>query len=307
MAKCLVLGGNGFLGSHLVDQLVAGGHEVTAFDRFGRAPIAFEAQGVAIVSGDFMRVSDVTEAVRGHDIVFHFVSMTDPASAEPDPMMDVRTNLVAGIELFRACADAGIRRLVFASTGGAIYGDQDLEVYDETAPTRPVSPYAIGKLALEGYLRYFSRMAGLRSVVVRISNPYGPRQDPSKRQGVIPIFLNALARDQPLTVYGDGTMVRDYIYVEDAVAMVVAVGTGQPRHDIYNIGSGVGVSVSHLVSTVASVTGRQPMIEWRPKPPSFVDHVVLDISRLKGEFECPPVRGLQEGVLRTWRSLRRAT
>lgn len=297
------MGGNGFLGSHLVDQLVAEGHQVTAFDRFGRTPIAFDAEGVSIVPGDFLRVSDVADVVRGHDIVFHFVSMTDPASAERDPLMDVRTNLVAGIELFRACADAGVVRVVFASTGGAIYGDQDLDVFDETAPTRPISPYAIGKLALEGYLRYFSRMAGLRSVVVRISNPYGPRQDPSKRQGVIPIFLNALAHNQPLTVYGDGTMIRDYIYVQDAVAMVVAVGTGQPRHDIYNIGSGVGISVNELVGTIASVTEQAPVVDRRPQPPSFVDHVVLDISRFDWEFGSSPAMSLQDGVLQTWRSL----
>ena len=256
-----------------------------------------------MVSGDFLRVSDVADVVRGHDIVFHFVSLTDPASVEPDPMMDVRTNLVAGIELFRACADAEVKRVVFASTGGAIYGDQDLDVFDETAPTRPISPYAIGKLALEGYLRYFSRMAGLRSVVVRISNPYGPRQDPRKRQGVIPIFLNALAHDQPLTVYGDGTMIRDYLYVKDAVAMVVAVGTGEPQHDIYNIGSGVGVSVNELVETIASVTQQAPIVERRPQPPSFVDHVVLGISRFDQEFGFAPATTLQDGVLRTWRAL----
>ncbi len=147
-------------------------------------------------------------------------------------------------------------------------------------------------------------MAGLRSVVVRISNPYGPRQIQEQATRRHPDLPDALAHDQPLTVYGDGTMIRDYLYVKDAVAMVVAVGTGGPQHDIYNIGSGVGVSVNELVSTLSMVTGREPRQIRQPKPATFVDRVVLDPTRYLREFgDDLPETGLAEGIAATWQNL----
>ena len=303
MAECVVIGGNGFIGSHLVDELAARGHHVTAFDRFGHRAPQFAAQGVRVLSGDFLNTSDVRAAVADQDVVVHMLSTTDPATAEDDPTLDIRTNLLSSIDLFRACADAGVQRVVFASTGGAIYGDQDLRTFSEGSLTLPVSPYAIGKLAIENYLRYFRRKCGLDSISVRISNPYGPRQNPAKRQGVIPIFLRRLADGLPVTVYGDGSMVRDYVYISDVAAMVADVATGRPRYDLYNLGSARGTSLAEIIRAIGTVTGRHLECRYEPAPSTFIDHVTLTTDRFEAEFPSRPTTSLEEGIRRTWEDI----
>lgn len=304
MAECLVIGGNGFLGSHVVDALVRAGHSVAAFDRFGTEPPQFAERDVEVISGDFLNVADVRSAVAGRDVVLHFLSTTDPASAEEDPRLDIRTNLTSSVDLFEACADAGVGCVYFASTGGAIYGDQDRAVFRETDVTLPVSPYAIGKQAIEAYLRYFRRKRGLASVSFRISNPYGPRQNPAKRQGVIPIFLRRLAHGQPIVVYGDGSMVRDYLYVEDMAEMVATAVSRQAMHEVYNLGSGTGTSLTELIEHLATATGVVPEVQYAPKPATFVDHVTLDVARFAEEFGPFTATPLTEGIRRTWVELR---
>ncbi|WP_225753635.1 NAD-dependent epimerase/dehydratase family protein [Actinotalea sp. Marseille-Q4924] len=300
MADCLVIGGNGFLGSHVVDSLRRRGHHVAAFDRFGVQPVQFSEEGVDVIPGDFLNAADVRGAVAGRDVVLHFLSTTDPASAEDDPTLDIRTNVLASVELFAACVEAGVGKVYFASTGGAIYGDQERTTFREEDVTVPVSPYSIGKQTIEGYLRYFRRKHGLDSTSFRISNPYGPRQNPAKRQGVIPIFLRNVALGRPLRVYGDGSMIRDYLYVEDMAEMVAHAVSDGTQHELYNLGSGLGTSLREVVRLVTSVTGRQPLVETTPVPSTFVDHVVLDTSRFAAEFGTRPLTSLEDGMRRTW-------
>lgn len=303
MADVLVIGGNGFIGSHVVDALVQRGESVAAFDRFGRVEPQFDAAGVEVVSGDFLNGDDVRRAIAGRDVVLHLLSTTDPASAENDPTVDIRTNVLASVELFRACVDAGVKRVVFASTGGAIYGDQPQTVFQEADQALPVSPYAIGKLAIENYLRYFGRKFGLGSTIVRISNPYGPRQNPEKRQGVIPIFLRRLADGLPVTIYGDGSMIRDYVYVQDVAEMIADVSTGHPQHDVYNLGSGRGSSLLEIVELIRSVTGRDLECQYQPAPPTFVDHVTLATGRFEAEFASRPTTSMADGIRMTWEDI----
>lgn len=300
MAECLVIGGNGFLGSHVVDALAAGGHRVAAFDRFGTQPVQYTAPDVEQITGNFLNAGDLRGAVGGRELVLHFLSTTDPASAEGDPTMDVRTNVLSSIDLFETCADAGVTKVFFASTGGAIYGDQDRSVYREDDATAPVSPYAIGKQAIESYLRYFRRKRGLASTTFRISNPYGTRQNPAKRQGVIPIFLRQMALGRPVTVFGDGSMVRDYLYVEDLAEMVAAAVTRGTQRALYNLGSGRGTSINELLEQVEAATGVVPAVTHAPTPPTFVDHVTLDTTRFTDEFGILARTELSEGIARTW-------
>ncbi len=304
MADILVVGGNGFIGSHVVDALAGAGHRVSAFDRFGAESIRWSAAGVDPIAGDFLNVGDVRAAVAGRDYVVHLLSTTDPATAEDDPTLDIRTNVTSSIDLFQACVDSGVRSVVFASTGGAIYGDQGTDhAFTETDPTVPVSPYAIGKLTIENYLRYFGRKHRLTSTVLRLSNPYGPRQNPGKRQGIIPIFLRQLALGRPLTIFGDGTMVRDYIYVADLAAMFAAVVGRETSRSVYNLGSGVGHSVLDVLDAVRDVTGIDPEVVFRRRPATFVDRVVLDTRRFTDEFGRFPVRNLADGIAQTWNEI----
>jgi UDP-glucose 4-epimerase len=303
MAKCVVIGGNGFLGSHMVDELVARGHEVAAFDRFSTSVPTYTASGVRPIVGDFLNVADLRDAVSDQDYLFHFLSTTTPASAENDPSLDVRTNVAQSIELFEAAVQAGISKVYFASTGGAIYGDQNTNPISEYSVPAPMSPYAIGKQAIEGYLRYFQLKHGLESVSFRISNPYGPRQHPRMKQGVIPIFLQRIARGLPITLYGDGMMVRDFVYVEDVARMIAETVDRVPRHSFYNIGSGLGTTVNDVLALAREVSGRDIAVRYEPRPVTFVDRSVLDVGRFTSEFGLGAFVPLREGLERTWRDI----
>ncbi|GAA1055646.1 epimerase [Agromyces luteolus] len=301
--RALVVGANGFLGSHLVDALAVRGHDVTAFDRFSTDRRAFDAD-VPVVRGDFTDTEAVARAVSGHDRVFHFVSSTTPATAGSDPVLDVRGNVIPSIALLRACAEQGVERVYFASSGGAVYGDLGASPVHEERSPHPVSPYGIGKLTVESYLGYFARTAGLASVALRISNPYGPRQRATHGQGLIPIALRAIAAGDPVLRFGDGSMVRDYLYVDDAIRMIGSIVEAEPDHLVYNIGSGHGTTVNEVIAGLSAVTGIDPRVEQRDQPPTFVQASVLDISRFAAEFGRPELTPLHEGLERTWAALR---
>lgn len=300
MTRILVVGGNGFIGSHLVDSLAARGHEVAVFDLFDSVQPRWDAVGVEQISGNFLNIGDVRAAVQGQEYVVHMLSTTDPATAEADPTLDVRTNILSSISLFEECVRADIQHVYFPSSGGAIYGPQDRASFSEDAPTRPISPYAIGKLAIENYLGYFSHRFGLSSTIMRVSNPYGTRQNPRKRQGVIPIFLRNLLKGDPVTVMGDGSMVRDYIYVRDVAEIMARMITQGTKQSLYNLGSGQPSSVMDLVEVIARVTGRQPEIKHSPVPSTYVDRVTLDVSLLNEEFPGSSLTSLEEGISHTW-------
>lgn len=307
MAKCLVLGADGFIGSHLVDKLVEKGHDVRAFDRFSQKKHRFTASDkIEIMPGDFLNRHDLSEALKNVDYVFHFISTTTPASAEDDPLIDISTNIQMSVELFQESARAGVKKVIFASTGGAIYGENSTENVSEDTVPSPVSPYAIGKLTIEQYLHYFDKKFGLKALVLRISNPYGERQSLSSRQGVIPIFLQHIAKNEPITIMGDGTMVRDYIYVKD-VAEMVATSFESAKQNLYNIGSGHGLSVNQLVETMREITGHEVHAEHAEKPPTYVDKIILDVSRFENEFPGLAKTSLTEGMKATWQYVQEQT
>lgn len=303
MSKVVVIGGNGFLGSHTVDTLAGLGHEVAAFDRFDGAQRRFEASGVHEITGDFLDDDSLRRAVEGQEFVVHMLSTTTPATADVDPGFDVRTNLARTVALFDACVAAGVRSVYFASTGGAIYGPQGRETYRESDPTLPISPYAIGKLAIERYLEFYRITRGLDFVVARISNPYGPRRDPRSPQGFIPIALRRIREGVPVIRLGDGSMLRDYVYVTDVAIAVGRLVGADAEHRTYNIGSGHGLTVNQVLSALREVTGVDFAVEDRPAPPTFVDRVTLDVSRYVGEFGEIARVALADGIRETWDAL----
>lgn len=285
----------------MVAALQAEGHEVTIFDRFSNG--ATPPPGVRAVIGDFDDRDALREALRGQTDVFHFLSTTTPVSAEDHPRRDVQTNVIGSINLFDEAVTEGVSRVYFASSGGAVYGDAVRMPVDEETVPRPISPYAIGKLSIESYLRYFERTHGLESISFRISNPYGPGQRASRKQGFIPIMLRAIAHEEPVTILGDGSMVRDYIFVDDVAAMVASTVGRTAAHSVYNIGSGVGTSLDELVAIARRVTGRDFEIRHAEAPSTFVERSVLDASRFAREFGTPPSVDLEAGVALTWRAL----
>jgi len=305
VANCLVLGANGFIGSHLVDQLSKAGHFVRCFDRYRRESYLFSntaSNNVEVFAGDFLNRSSLHEALDDIDYVFHFISTTNPLVSDGDPLIDIDTNIRMSVELFSMCVEKNIKRVVFASTGGAVYGNVSTkEITSEDTCPHPFSPYAIGKLTIENYLNYFSHKYGLNGTTVRISNPYGPRQNILSGQGVIPIFLNKIRLGEPITIYGDGEMVRDYIFIGDLVKMIVPLIEKQPKQTVYNLGSGHGYSVNQLVEIIEKVTGESVKRDHRPAPSTYVDTIVLDSHRYVSEFRVEPKTPLSEGIKKMWK------
>lgn len=304
MVKALVVGGNGFIGSALVDALAKAGFDVAAFDRFSSRGPAFSAPNVKVIAGDFLNRADIATAVQGQDYVFHFLSTTTPASAQADPTLDIRTNIEPSVHLLEACVHAGVQRFFYASTGGAIYGDQNQERFNEDDLTLPVSPYAIGKLAVENYLSYFSKVSQLSSFALRISNPYGSGQPVHKKQGLIPIAIRQGITGKTVQQFGDGSMVRDYIFVDDLVDMITTIALSDPQYPVYNLGSGRGSTVTEVFDSISAALKVPLNIEVRDAPSTYVDRVVLDISRYESEYGVPKFTSLAEGILKTIEALR---
>ncbi len=301
MARALALGGTGFIGSHACDALREAGLEVRVLTRDPAAaaerwPGASESE---LVRGDFLDADAVASALSGVDVVLHLAATTNPASSAIDPIRDVEENVKASVAILERCVAADIGKILFASTGGAIYGAYPGRPVTESDPALPMSPYAIGKLAVEGYLRFFRAKYGLASTALRISNPYGPRQNPSAGQGVIATFLHRALRDEPVTVFGDGSTVRDYIYVEDVARIIAGIAASDRVEPVVNVGSGRGTSVLVIRDLLAAAIGRPIATAFEAARPSDVPKVVLDASLLKSAFGFAATTPLETGIAMT--------
>lgn len=284
--RVLVLGANGFIGSHLVDCLVQHGYAVRAFGRFENDPLFKLTEQVEIFRGDFLNQNDVEEALKDVTYIVHLVSTTTPATSDKDPLIDLQTNVTGSIALFQKCIEnQSVKKVIFASSGGTVYGDDyPGRPFLETDLANPISPYGIGKVTIEHYLEYFKRTHGLDYTVFRISNPYGGRQKNTKQQGIMPLLIRNIAEGLPVTIYGDGKMVRDYIYIHDLVNIIAQSLATQLRYKTYNIGSSVGVSLNELVEMVEDIAGKKAVIKHIESPATFVQTSILDTTRLRNEM-----------------------
>jgi UDP-glucose 4-epimerase len=286
--RVLVTGGSGFIGSNLVDALLADGAEVTVVDDLstGRR----ENLEGAIAAGARLHVADLTDRVAmvkvfessRPDVVMHLGAQIDVRRSVDDPPFDARINVVGTAGLLETSRRSGARRFVFASTGGALYGAATTIPTPEDAPIEPMSPYGAGKAAAEGYLRLYHRLYGLSTLALRFGNVYGPRQDPHGEAGVIAIFCGAAAEGRPVTAFGDGTQTRDYVYVGDvvdafraaaaaAVTGALNVGTGRET-SVLEIAQALGVEVEHaparlgeLDRSCLDVTAAARALDWRAR------------------------------------------
>jgi UDP-glucose 4-epimerase len=295
----LVLGGNGFIGSHLVDRLLREGHAVHVFDRQPeryRKPLA----GVVYHIQDFGNRAFLASVLPHMDMVFHLVSTTVPKTSNDDPSFDVMSNVVETINLLEQCAREKVKKIVFVSSGGAVYGTPAALPVAEDSPEKPESSYGITKLAIEKYLGLFHRLYGLNYVVLRPSNPYGERQNPDGDQGVVAVFLGRIAKGQAIDIWGDGSNVKDYVYIEDLIDGMYRAAFSDTVHRVFNMGSGIGHSVNDIVRRISEKVDRPISVNHLPKGPFDVSRIYLDITRARKELGWEPRISLDEGLRRTW-------
>jgi UDP-glucose 4-epimerase len=306
MASCLVLGGAGFIGSHLAEALLQAGHRVRIFDRphLDRLPAFLQRRELEVFTGDFLNPRALSPALDGSEIVFHLVSTTLPKTSNDNPVYDVESNVVGTLRLLELCRSQGVRKVVFVSSGGTVYGVPRSVPIDESHPTDPTCSYGIHKLVIEKYLQLSHRIHGLDYSVVRPPNLYGPRQRLDIAQGAVAVFLDRALRGQPIQVWGDGSVVRDYLYVGDAAEALLkaAAFEGEPR--LFNIGSGVGTSLRQLITQIEALLGRPLPVEYAPGRTLDVPANVLDASLARRHLGWGPRTSLAEGLRRTHASMR---
>jgi UDP-glucose 4-epimerase len=296
--RCLVLGGKGFIGSHLVDALAAAGHPVRVLDRPTVAPLSAAAD-VEWHDGDFGNGGDVARALDGCEVVFHLVSTTLPGSSNADPAFDVESNVAGSVRFLREAVRRGVKKVVFVSSGGTVYGVPKYVPIDEDHPTDPISSYGITKLAIEKYLRLFKTLNGLSYVVLRPSNPFGPRQRSQGAQGAVAVFLGKVLRGEPLEIWGDGSVVRDYHFIDDLTSAFMAALAYDGPERVFNIGSGEGHSLNQVLDGIAQVTGKKAERRYLPARTFDVPSNVLAIGRAAAELGWRPKTAFLDGLSRT--------
>ena len=300
--RALVTGGAGFIGSNLVDALVARGNEVVVLDDLSTGKRENLEQALAagadLVEGSITDDDAIAEAFgrARPEALFHLAAQIDVRRSVSDPIYDMGLNVGGTVRLLERGRADGLGRFVFASTGGAIYGEgEGLDLpLDESAECRPEAPYAQSKLSAEGYVALYRRLHGMRATVLRLGNVYGPRQDPRLEAGVVAIFCDALIGGSTPTVFGDGVQTRDYIYVGDVAAAFASAAEGAGPGP-YNIGTGVETSVLELGRAIAQAAGREFDPEFADPRPGEVHRSSIDPG-LAAEFGWRPQTTLAEGI-----------
>jgi UDP-glucose 4-epimerase len=277
--RCVVLGAGGFIGTNLCRALVGRVDFLRAFGRRQSFPEALH--GCEWMSGDFSDPTCLPAAVAGCDIVFHLVNATTPASANINKVADLNANVVSTLRLLDVCRESGVRRVVFVSSGGTIYGIPDRVPTPETAPTNPITAYGISKLAIEKYLGLYEHLYALECRVLRVANPFGPYQTALKSQGVIAAFVRCALGGKSIELWGDGSVTRDYVYINDVVEALISAAAHNGSGRIFNIGSGVGRSLNDIVAAIADQLGTAIAVNRRPARP-----VDIPVSILDSAFAC---------------------
>jgi UDP-glucose 4-epimerase len=299
MMKVLVTGGAGFIGSHVVDRLVEEGHDVVVVDNLstGKRKRVNRAASLYKLDIQSWRLERVFRNERPN-IVIHLAAQVSVRRSVDDPVFDAQVNVLGTLNVLQQAVKHGARKVVFSSSGGAIYGEQEIYPAPESHPTNPLSPYGISKLCGEHYLSYFQRISGIQAVSLRYANVYGPRQDPEGEAGVVAIFIQRMLNNEQPIINGNGRQTRDFVFVDDVVEANLAA-MGQDAQGVYNVGTGTETSINELFRMLADLTGSSCKEVHGPAKAGEQMRSVVDASKIKQELGWDSRVDLAEGLKKT--------
>ncbi|MDE2342546.1 MAG: NAD-dependent epimerase/dehydratase family protein [Betaproteobacteria bacterium] len=299
--KVLVLGGLGFIGRHTVKKLLDLGLSVRVFDRqlpnrdeiiqmFGKT------ENIEFLSGDFLDKGLIIKSLIGCNACIHLITTTLPATSNANKIYDVSSNLIGALQVLDAMRELNINKLVFLSSGGTVYGNPIYTPIDEIHPTNPMSSYGIVKLAIEKYCHLYNELYNMKSVVLRLSNPYGPGQPGTGIQGAVPVFTHKAITGKPIEVWGNGNVIRDYIHIDDVTAAIWSVVKYEGKETVFNIGSGLGISLNEIIASIEQNLERKIEVDYRPGRTLDVSVSILDIRKATSELGWIPRVSFENGI-----------
>lgn len=296
----LVTGGAGFIGSHIVDTLIAQGHTVVIIDNLITGQIDLINPKAIFYQEDIRDGEKVSEIIQKHNIevISHQAAQLDVRKSVEDPQFDAQVNIIGTINLFEAARKYGVRKIVFASSGGAIYGDTDILPTPETHPTDPISPYGIAKLVMEKYAHYYHTIYGIDYTALRYSNVYGPRQNTKGEAGVIAIFASRMLENKEVFINGDGENTRDFVFVEDVANANIAALTG----DIigaYNVGTATQSTINHVFDIIHQLTNSTVPKQYAEAKLGEQQHSCLSYDKAQQAISWTPKTDLESGLQQT--------
>lgn len=303
--KILVCGGSGFLGRHFMLSLQKKQHEIYCLDRY-HAPF-LEENKIPFIPGDFGERNLLKEVLSGMDAVIHLACTTIPAESNSDPVFDAASNIVGSIQLIEEAARQGVGRVLFLSSGGTVYGKPRYTPIDEGHPTDPECSYGIGKLTVEKYLKLLSRLYGFSGCAIRLANPYGEFQRTNAQQGVIPVFARKILHEEDISIWGDGSVKRDFVYVGDVAEAITALVENFEITGEINIGSGKATSILEIVEKLEKITGKQARCHYEKARKCDVPVNCLSIERARRLLQWEPKTDLDEGLSKIVSHLTRST
>lgn len=293
----VVTGGNGFIGSHFVAAAVDAGHKITVVGN-SNEPRVPHGRSFDFVEGGTNALASNPSLLKGADLICHLASSSIPATATADPVGDIERNLSSTVRLFEAMRISGNKRILFLSSGGAVYGRPQSTPISEIHPLNPISAYGITKLAIEKYISMYQTLYGFSTLTIRPSNPYGPGQGTFGQLGVVTTFLSKALTGQSVNIFGDGSVVRDFLYISDLIDLMLTAIEADAE-GVFNCGAGVGTSLDQLIDEIETATARKLVRVTLPARDFDPKEIVMDIARAKTQLGWSPQIPLREGIART--------